>query len=57
MIKGALVGLLVALLFAAVVWTDAVLKEDRALWRKTPAVCCGLAVIALAIVGLNRLLG
>ena len=57
MIKGAFAGLLVALLITAAVWTHAVLKEDRAWWRKAPAVCLRLAVIALAFVGLDRLIG
>jgi hypothetical protein len=57
MIKGALAGLLVALLISAAVWTNAVLKEDRAWWRKAPAVCSGLVVIALAVAGLGHVLG
>jgi hypothetical protein len=43
---GGLGGIIVAGLFVCVLWTLIVLRENRAWWRKVPAVCFGLIAIA-----------
>ena len=46
---GTLGGLLVAAVLVCVLWTLIVITEDRAWWRKMPAVCCGLSVVGAMV--------